>query len=142
MGLLIAEAGLTFIRAQNNEDLPSFTEINLDWHVFAFAFGVSILSGLIFGLAPARAGAKLDLNAPLKEGNWEPAGASLRLSNGTLTVLQFGLATILLAGAGAGWARLRGCDVRSRSRRFRSSCNLWVRARLSDSSTKAYDSIV
>jgi len=100
VGLLIAEAGLTFIRAQDNEDLPSFTEINLDWHVFAFAFGVSILSGLIFGLAPARAGAKLDLNAPLKEGNWEPAGASLRLSNGTLTVLQFGLATILLAGAG------------------------------------------
>ncbi len=100
VGLLIAEAGLTFIRAQSNEDLPRFTEINLDWHVFAFAFGVSILSGLIFGLAPARAGAKLDLNAPLKEGNWEPAGASLRPSNGTLTVLQFGLATILLAGAG------------------------------------------
>jgi predicted permease len=100
VGLLIAEAGLTFIRAQSNEDLPRFTEIDLDWHVFAFAFGVSILSGLIFGLAPARAGAKLDLNAPLKEGNWEPAGASLRLSNGTLTVLQFGLATILLAGAG------------------------------------------
>jgi putative ABC transport system permease protein len=100
VGLLIAEAGLTFIRAQGNEDLPRFTEINLDWHVFAFTFGVSILSGLFFGLAPALAGAKLNLNAPLKEGNWEPAGASLRLSNGTLTVLQFGLATILLSGAG------------------------------------------
>ena len=100
VGLLIAEAGLTFIRAQNNQDLPRFTEINLDWRVFAFALGVSILSGLFFGLAPALAGAKLNLNAPLKEGNWEPAGASLRLSNGTLTVLQFGLATILLAGAG------------------------------------------
>jgi len=100
VGLLIAEAGLTFIRAQNNQDLPRFTEINLDWRVFPFALGVSILSGLFFGLAPALAGAKLNLNAPLKEGNWEPAGASLRLSNGTLTVLQFGLATILLAGAG------------------------------------------
>ena len=100
VGLLFAEAGLTFIRAQSNEDLPRFAEINLDWHVFAFAFGVSILSGLFFGLAPALAGVKLNLNAPLKEGNWEPAGAGLRLSNGALTVLQFGLATILLFGAG------------------------------------------
>jgi len=100
VGLLFAEAGLTFIRAQSNEDLPRFAEINLDWHVFAFAFGVSILSGLFFGLAPALAGVKLNLNAPLKEGNWEPAGAGPRLSNGALTVLQFGLATILLFGAG------------------------------------------
>jgi predicted permease len=99
VGLLIAESGLTFIRTQNNEDLPRFTEITVDWRAFAFAVAVSILSGLILGLAPALAGAKLNLNAPLKEGNWEPAGASLRLSNGTLTVLQFGLATILLAGA-------------------------------------------
>ncbi|HEY6270281.1 MAG TPA: ABC transporter permease [Candidatus Acidoferrum sp.] len=100
VGLLIAEAGLTFIRTQNNQDLPRFTEITLDWRVFAFALTVSILSGLFFGLAPALAGAKINLNAPLKEGNWEPSGASLQLSNSTLTVLQFCLATILLAGAG------------------------------------------
>jgi predicted permease len=100
VGLLIAQAGLTFIRTQSNEDLPRFSEIHLDWRVFAFAFAVSLLSGLLFGLAPALAGAKVNLNAPLKEGNSEPAGAGLRLSNGTLTVLQYALATILLAGAG------------------------------------------
>jgi predicted permease len=100
VGLLIAEAGLTLIRTQNNQDLPRFTEITLDWRVFAFALTVSILSGLFFGLAPALAGAKINLNSPLKEGNWEPSGANLRLSNSTLTVLQFCLATILLAGAG------------------------------------------
>ncbi|HKV64141.1 MAG TPA: ABC transporter permease [Candidatus Acidoferrum sp.] len=100
VGLFFAEAGLTFIRAQRAEDLPRFTEINLDWHVFAFAFSVSILSGLLFGLAPALAGAKLNLNAPLKEDNWEPTGAGVRISNGTLTILQYGLATILLFGAG------------------------------------------
>ena len=100
LGLLIAGAGLSFIQAQSNEVLPRFTEINLDWRVFAFAFGVSILSGLFFGLAPALAGTKINVNAPLKEGSWEPAGASLRLSNGTLSVLQFALAAILLSGAG------------------------------------------
>ncbi len=100
VGLFIAEAGLNFIRTQGSEDLPRFSEITLDWHVFAFAFGVSIFSGVFFGLAPALAGANLDLNAPLKEGNWKSAGGSQRLSSGTLTILQFGLATILLFGAG------------------------------------------
>jgi len=100
VGLFVAEAGLTLIRAQNSEELPRFAEIHLDWRVFAFAFAVSLISGLFFGLAPALAGAKVNLNAPLKEGNWEPAGAGLRLSNGTLTVLQYALATILLVGAG------------------------------------------
>jgi putative ABC transport system permease protein len=113
VGLLFAQAGVTLIRAQSAEDLPRFSDINLDWHVFAFAFGVSILCGLLFGLAPALAGTKLNLNAPLKEGNWEPAGASLRLSNSTLTVLQFGLATILLLGAGLlGSSLLRVLRVR------------------------------
>jgi putative ABC transport system permease protein len=106
VGLLGAEAGLTLIRARGSSELPRFAEINLDWRVFAFTFGVSLFSGLLFGLAPALAGAKLNLNAPLKEGSWEPAGASLRLSNGALTVLQFGLATILLAGAGLLWSSL------------------------------------
>jgi putative ABC transport system permease protein len=100
LGLILAEVGLGFIRAQSNDNLPRFAEIHLDWPVFAFAFAMAILSGLFFGLAPALAGSKLDLNAPLKEGHWETARTSCRLSSNTLTVLQFGLATILLAGAG------------------------------------------
>src|SRR5690348_1488625 len=99
-GLLLAQAGLAFIRTQSTQNLPRFSEIHLDLRVFAFSFGVSILSGLFFGLAPALAGSKLNLNAPLKEGHWETAGAKRRVSSNTLTVLQFGLATILLAAAG------------------------------------------
>jgi len=100
LGLFLAQVSLSFIRAQNTETLPRFEEIHLDWRVFAFAAGISVLSGLFFGLAPALAGSKLDLNAPLKEGHWEAPGASRRLSSGVLTILQFGLATILLTGAG------------------------------------------
>ena len=99
-GLLVAHTGLAFIRTQSTQNLPRFSEIHLDLRVFAFSFGVSILSGLFFGLAPALAGSKLNLNAPLKEGHWETAGAKRRVSSNTLTVLQFGLATILLAAAG------------------------------------------
>lgn len=99
-GLLLAHAGLAFIRTQNSQNLPRFAEIHLDWRVFAFSFGVSILSGLFFGLAPALAGSKLNFNAPLKEGRLETPGAKRRISSNTLTVLQFGLTTILLAAAG------------------------------------------
>jgi hypothetical protein len=117
VGVFIAEAGLNFIRAQSSKDLPRFSEINLDWHVFAFAFGVSIFSGVFFGLAPALAGAKLNLNAPLKEGTWESTSGSRWLSNGTFTALQFGLATILLSGA-CGNSGLEGSSFRSRNFAF------------------------
>jgi putative ABC transport system permease protein len=100
LGLLLAQAGLGFIRTLNSETLPRFAEIQLDWRVFAFASAISVLSGLLFGLAPALSGSKLDLNAPLKETHSEVAGSSRRISSDMLTVLQFGLAMILLAGAG------------------------------------------
>jgi predicted permease len=100
LGLFLAEAGLSFIRAQSSETLPRFAQLHLDWRVFLFACGVALLSGLFFGLAPVFAGSKPNVNTPLKEGHWETAGTSRRLSSSALTVLQFGLATILLAGAG------------------------------------------
>ena len=100
LGLLITGAGLGFVRSQSGENLPRSAEISLDWLVFVFALGISILSGLLFGLAPALAGSKLNLNAPLKEGHWETGGARRRIPNSAFTVLQFGFATILLAGAG------------------------------------------
>src|SRR5215472_14374667 len=100
LGLFLAEAGLGFIRAQNGDALGRFASVHLDWRVFTFACGLSLLSGLFFGLVPAVRGSKVDLNAPLKEGHWENAQTSRRLSGGALTVLQFALATMLLAGAG------------------------------------------
>jgi len=100
LGFFIAEAGLGFIRTQNTQNLPRFAEIHVDWRVFAFASGVSILSGLFFGLAPAFAGSKQNLNAPLKEGRGDSAGKGRQLSGGMLTAMQFALATILLVGAG------------------------------------------
>src|SRR5215469_2083307 len=100
LGLLFAQAGLGFMRTLNSEALPRFAEIQLDWRVFAFASVISVLSGLLFGLAPALSGSKLDLNAPLKESHSEVSGTSRRISSDLLTVLQFGLAMILLSGAG------------------------------------------
>jgi putative ABC transport system permease protein len=99
-GLFFAEVGLGFIRTQSSQDLPRFAEIHLDGSVFAFSFAVSIFAGLFFGVAPAIAGSKLNLHAPLKEARLETPGARRRVSSNALTVLQFGLATILLAGAG------------------------------------------
>jgi len=100
LGLFLAEAGLGFIRAQSGETAGRFALVHLDWRVFTFACCVSLLSGLFFGLAPAVRGSRVNLNAPLKEGRWQNARTSRWLSADALTVLQFGLATILLAGTG------------------------------------------
>jgi putative ABC transport system permease protein len=100
LGLFVAQAGLGFIRAQNGESLGRFASVHLDWRVFTFACGISLLCGLLFGLAPAVRGSKVNLNGPLKQGRLENARTSRRFSGGALTVLQFDLATILLAGAG------------------------------------------
>jgi putative ABC transport system permease protein len=99
-GLLLAQAGLAFVRSRNTNNLPRFAEIHLDWRVFAFSLGISIPCGLFFGLAPALAGSRLYLNAPLKGGRLETAGVRRSFSGNVLTVLQFGLATVLLTGAG------------------------------------------
>ena len=100
LGLFLAEAGLGFIRAQSDETLGRFASVHLDWRVFTFTCAISLLSGLFFGFAPAVRGSKVNLNAPLKGGRWENAQTSRPFPGGALTVLQFGLATILLAGAG------------------------------------------
>jgi len=112
VGLLMAQFGLAFIRTQSNDDFPRFAEIHLDWRGFVFAFGISVFSGLFFGLAPALSGTTFNLNAPLKEGVCQTAGSNRRLSSSALTVLQFALATILLTSAGLlGGSLLRVLNV-------------------------------
>ena len=99
LGLGLAWLGLQFITTQNQENLPRFTEIGLDWRAFVFAFAASLLTGLLFGIAPALRGAKLDLNTSLKEGSSAATRVVRKGSSQTLAVLQFAFAMVLLVGA-------------------------------------------
>jgi putative ABC transport system permease protein len=75
-------------------------DYSMDYRVFAFVVAVSIGTGLLFGLAPARRLSTLDVNAALKDGGrGSSEGRGKRLS-ALLVVSEMALAIVLLAGAG------------------------------------------
>ncbi len=78
--------------------MPSGVDLNLNWRVLAFTLAISILTGVLFGLAPAWRATRLDLATALKQSR-RTTGAVSRLSKG-LVVLQVSLSLLLLVGAG------------------------------------------
>jgi putative ABC transport system permease protein len=99
LGCGIAWWSLRFIVALNG-DFPRFGEVTLNWRVLAFTLAISIFTGVLFGIAPALAGLKLDLNSSLKERAPSTAGRRRGGISQPLVVLQFALAMLLLIGAG------------------------------------------
>lgn len=103
-GLLIAYLGVPALVAalpttQLNA-MPFLKSIQVDWRILAFSFGLSVLTGLLFGLAPALQSSRLNLNESLKEGGRNAsAGGSHRLRS-ALVVSEIALAVVLLIGAG------------------------------------------
>ena len=83
------------------KDTPRLEEIRLDYRVVLFTLGTSLLTGLVFGLAPAFQAAKTNLNDVLKESGRGASDTSqrLRLRN-LLVVSEFALSLVLLIGAG------------------------------------------
>jgi len=79
--------------------LPRAQEIHLDGRVLLFTLGVSVLAGILFGLAPALKTSHAGLHEILKEGGRGSSGARHRLQ-GTFVVVEVALALILLVGAG------------------------------------------
>jgi predicted permease len=100
-GVLFALWGNSALVALTDKDtglIPSNVELNLNWRVLAFTLLVSLLTGVLFGLAPAWRATKLDLATSLKQ-NRRTTGAVSRLSKG-LIVAQVALSLLLLVGAG------------------------------------------
>src|SRR4029079_16278170 len=80
--------------------LPFLKTLKIDLNILGFSFGLSLLTGLIFGLAPALQSSRLDLNEVLKEGGRQTsAGAGHRLRS-AMVVGEIALAVVLLVGAG------------------------------------------
>jgi predicted permease len=99
LGLGIARLGVEALRAFAPEGLPRQDEIHLDARVVAFGVAISLLTGLLTGLVPARRAARGDLGGALKRGDRLTASGPSRLHD-ALVVAQFGLAVVLLVGAG------------------------------------------
>jgi predicted permease len=104
-GLLVARVALQVIRSVNPGNIPRLEAITLDGTVLAFTFAVSVLTGLLFGLAPALRAARVDLNTSLKAGGRNAQGeggfgsARPRL-RGLLVVAEVAISLMLLIGAG------------------------------------------
>jgi putative ABC transport system permease protein len=98
-GWLFAYWSVRLIVASALKEIPRLSEMGLDYRVFLFTLVVSVLTGLVFGLAPALAAAKPDLNSALKEGSRNVTAARNRLRQ-TLVVVEVALALVVLIGAG------------------------------------------
>ncbi len=103
-GLLIARWGIDGLvavlpQAQLNA-LPFLNNLHVDGGILAFACGLSLVTGVVFGLAPALQTARLDLQEALKEGGRSASSSGRQRLRSTLVVTEIALAVVLLVGAG------------------------------------------
>jgi putative ABC transport system permease protein len=82
------------------EGAPRIDQIGIDYRVLAFAFGISALTGVIFGLAPALQASKLDVTSSLKEGGRTGEGYRRTSARSLLLIGEVALSLVLLVGAG------------------------------------------
>ena len=99
LGLALALAGVKLFVAFGPQNIPRIAEIKVDWLVLGFSFLVTIITGIIFGLAPALHISRPDLNNSLKEGGRGSTG-SRHLVRNVLVVAEVAFALMLLIVAG------------------------------------------
>lgn len=99
-GLALAAAGTRLVRRSGPEQIPFLKEVSLDSRVLAFAILASLLTGVLFGLAPALAAFRARVSETLKEG--AIAAGESRARNrfrGALVVIEVAIALVLAVGA-------------------------------------------
>jgi putative ABC transport system permease protein len=118
VGLLVAWWGVDLL-VSAGPALPRLEEIRIDSAVLAFTAGISLLTGILFGLAPALQSASGDFLESMKEGGRQSGGSGRRRLRDLLVVSEVALALVLLIGAGLlirSFARVlgdeRGFDAR------------------------------
>jgi putative ABC transport system permease protein len=99
-GLLLAWWGVRLVAALDPVSFPRINEVSLDGRVLLFTLLISLLTGVLFGLAPVLQLPKLRLYAPLKEGGRTAQSVARRGLRQFLVVTEVALALVLLIGAG------------------------------------------
>ncbi len=98
-GVLLAAFGIRpFVRFWPGS-LPRAQEVHLDWRVLLFALGISLASGLLFGLAPALRAPARDLEQTLRAGARTVTGSARRLHR-AFVISEIAIAMVLLVSAG------------------------------------------
>jgi putative ABC transport system permease protein len=113
-GLLFAKWGTSLLLALRPEELARLSGIHMDTRVLLFVLVVSVLTGIVFGMAPAWIAARADVAGALKEsGRSTTAGTMGHRIRKILVTSELALALVLLVGAGLlikGFSRLRSMN--------------------------------
>jgi putative ABC transport system permease protein len=134
LGLLLAAWGVEALKLIDPGTIARLEKIDLDWRVFGFTLGVSCLTGILFGLAPALQVSKPNLQHSLKESGRGFAGARGQRLRGLLVIAEVALSLVLLIGAGLlirSFIRLQNVDLGFNPDRL-----LTLRIELSDSKAR------
>ena len=97
LGILVSAWGVGFVTRGFREQVPAWLDFSMDARLLFFAIGISLLTGLLFGLLPALRVSTPNVHVTLKEGNLSVHRSRIR---GLLVIGELALALILLAGAG------------------------------------------
>ncbi len=115
LGLLIASWSVPALLALAPPGLPRLEEINLDYQAVLFAVGASLLTSLLFGLAPALRATRLDVNEAVKSSSGRSGTGKMDSRvRGLLVVSEIALSLVLLVGAGLlikSFIKLRGVET-------------------------------
>jgi putative ABC transport system permease protein len=99
LGLLLAYLAIPAIKTLSAASIPRIADLSIDVTVLAFVASVSLLTGVIFGLAPMWRASRTTLGHVLKEGGRTSSSAAGRWVRNTLLVAEVGLSIVLLVGA-------------------------------------------
>jgi putative ABC transport system permease protein len=100
VGLFIARFAIQALLRFSPPNIPHLDSVEIDAKVLAFTTVVSLLTGMVFGLVPALKISQAHPGEALKEGRSASGGISGRRLRGLLVITEFGLAVLLLSGAG------------------------------------------
>jgi putative ABC transport system permease protein len=100
VGFVCADVGLRVLARVHPENLPQLGSVGIDWRVLTFSLLVSLVTSLLFGLAPAFMGTRLNLVDALKQGgrSGTPGRSSQRV-RGLLVITEMAMCLMLLLGA-------------------------------------------
>jgi len=100
LGLMLALWGMDLLLSAIPIDIPFWMKFDLDGRVLGFTAACSLLTGFVFGTAPALEASNPDLNETLKEGGRSGEGGGRHRLRSLLVVAEIALSLVLLVGAG------------------------------------------